>query len=464
MNAQNTAPALTGEQLSAVVDRIFQGGQPLTEAEALGVLSTPDTETFALVSQASRLRTQHFSNTVKVNYLVSLKTGLCPENCTYCSQRLGSKADILKYTWLKPEEAVHQASLGIQGGATRVCMVASGTGPTHRDITRVSKMVEELKQQHPQVEVCACLGKLKDGQAQKLREAGVDAYNHNLNTSESMYPEICTSHTYQDRVDTVEQASGAGLSSCSGLIVGMGETDAQRVEAVFALRELDADSIPVNFLMPFDGTPLEGHWELTPLMCLRILAMVRMACPDKELRIAGGREMHLRTLQPVALQVANSIFLGDYLTSEGQAAEDDLAMIHDAGFTVLGAQQHPAAQTPTAQHPEGPAAAGTTSPAASASPHAPAQQEPSEAASAAPAGGCCGSAGGTGCGSGAFDWSSPQSTEASQPQNHRIDDQVLASPMAAPSSLGPAPGTRGADSRNPAIRRRGAGTEEPANA
>ncbi|MDO5633744.1 MAG: biotin synthase BioB [Micrococcus sp.] len=326
----------------ALVERVLSG-EAVTPADALAVLDAPDTVTFPLLAEVSRLREAHFGRTVKVNYLVSLKTGLCPENCTYCSQRLGTEAQILKYTWLKKDEAVRQAGLGISGGASRVCMVASGSGPTDRDVERVSDMVGELKSQHPGVEVCACLGALKDGQAERLAEAGVDAYNHNLNTAESHYPSICTSHTYADRVETVQRAGDAGLSSCSGLIAGMGESHEQLVEAVFALRELDSDSIPVNFLMPFDGTPLEGHHQLSPLQCLRILAMVRLVCPDKELRIAGGREMHLRSLQPIALQVANSIFLGDYLTSEGQSAEADLQMIADAGYTVLRAAAAPGA-------------------------------------------------------------------------------------------------------------------------
>lgn len=200
-------------------------------------------------------------------------------------------------------------------------------------------MVSQLKEEHPQVEVCACLGILKDGQAERLKAAGTDAYNHNVNTSESRYAEICTTHDYADRVRTVEHAKEAGLSPCSGLIVGMGETDDELVDAVFALRELRSESIPVNFLMPFDGTPLEGTWLLTPARCLRILVMVRFACPEAELRMAGGREMHLRSLQPLALQIANSLFLGDYLTSEGQEARADLDMIADAGFRVLGSDR-----------------------------------------------------------------------------------------------------------------------------
>lgn len=322
---------------SALADRAL-AGQPATRDEALAMLTATDAETFALVDAASRLRRHYFGNTVKVNYLVNLKSGLCPEDCTYCSQRLGSEADVLKYTWIKADEAVKQAGYGIAGGASRVCMVASGKGPTDRDVERVATMVEGLKEEHPQVEVCACLGILKDGQADRLKAAGVDAYNHNLNTSEDHYADICTTHTFQDRLDTVAKAQSAGLSACSGLIVGMGETDEQLVDAIFSLKELDGDSIPVNFLMPFEGTPLAGTWELTPMRCLRILAAVRMAAPEKELRMAGGREMHLRTLQPLALHVVNSLFLGDYLTSTGQSALDDLKMIRDGGFVVLGAE------------------------------------------------------------------------------------------------------------------------------
>ncbi|MGX1748377.1 biotin synthase BioB [Glutamicibacter protophormiae] len=416
----DTAAAKTAQPALLDADELaarIASGHRLTEAEALAVLATPDFATLPLVGAAGTLRRQHFGNTVKVNYLVNLKSGLCPEDCTYCSQRLGSKAEILKYTWLKPDEAVAQAGYGIAGGASRVCMVASGKGPTDRDVDRVATMVEQLKGEHPQVEVCACLGILKDGQAARLKDAGADAYNHNLNTSESLYPEICTSHSYQDRVDTVQQAQSAGLSSCSGLIVGLGETPEQLVEAVFALRELGSDSIPVNFLMPFDGTPMEGTWLLTPLACLRILALVRLACPDKELRIAGGREMHLRSLQSTALEVANSIFLGDYLTSEGQGAAKDLDMIADAGFVVLG------------QEASSPADVARRLREAA---HAAAAHEDQ-----APAGGCA-SGCGTGCGPSAS--------------------------ADAPGCGSAAAGCGPRAAREPVLRRRGAGTQQGPNA
>nr|WP_068400614.1 biotin synthase BioB [Kribbia dieselivorans] len=333
-----TAAATTN--YAALADAVL-AGTPVTTDDALAVLRSGDDALLDVVQAAGRLRRAHFGNTVKVNYLVNLKSGLCPEDCGYCSQRLGSTADILTYSWLKPDEALAQAGAGLRGGASRVCLVSSGRGPSDRDIDRVSGMVGALKDKYPDVEVCACLGLLKDGQAERLREAGVDAYNHNINTAASHHDAIVTSHTYDDRVDTVTKAKGAGLSPCSGLIAGLGESDEQLVEALFALRDLESDSIPVNFLMPFDGTPMQGTHELSPARCVRILAMARFVCPEKEIRIAGGREMHLKSLQGLALHVANSIFLGDYLTSEGQDAQADIDLIADNGFVILGAQDGP---------------------------------------------------------------------------------------------------------------------------
>ena len=322
--------------LDSLADKALRGELP-TREEALAVLAAPDDELLDVVAAAFRVRRHHFGRRVKLNYLVNIKSGLCPEDCFYCSQRAGSSAEVLKYTWLKPEEVIEHAEAGVAGGARRVCLVASGRGPTDRDVDRVSGMISQFKSRHPDVEVCACLGLLSDGQAERLAAAGTTAYNHNLNTSGEHYADICTTHEYADRVSTVSAAKDAGLSPCSGLIAGLGESDEDLVDVAFALRSLDPDSVPVNFLIPFEGTPLAGTWDLTPQRCLKILAMVRFACPSAEVRLAAGREIHLRTLQPLALHIVNSIFLGDYLTSEGQPGQADLDLIADAGFTVEGA-------------------------------------------------------------------------------------------------------------------------------
>ncbi|WP_329399444.1 biotin synthase BioB [Streptomyces lydicus] len=332
------AHATHHELIGTLVDKALRRELP-THAEALALLKTPDEAVLDVVAGASRVRHHYFGRRVKLNFLVNLKSGLCPEDCSYCSQRLGSKAEILKYTWLKPEEAAEAARQGVAAGAKRVCLVASGRGPTDRDIGRVADTIAAIREDSPGVEVCACLGLLSEGQAEQLTEAGADAYNHNLNTAGDRYADICTTHTYTDRVDTVEQAKAAGLSPCSGLIAGMGEGPEELVEVAFSLRALDPDSVPVNFLMPFKGTPLATEWALTPQHCLRILAMVRFVCPDVEVRLAGGREIHLRGMQPLALHIANSIFLGDYLTSEGQPGAADLEMIRDAGFVVEGVSE-----------------------------------------------------------------------------------------------------------------------------
>lgn len=341
-------PARAPLDAAAVAERILSGGEATTREEALRLLQVPDAGIFGLVAAAGRLRRHWFGNTVKLNYLVSLKSGLCQEDCGYCSQRLGSTADVLTYSWLSTQEAREAAQAGVEAGARRVCLVASGRGPSARDVRRVTEIVDAIKDQDPAVEVCACLGLLQEGQAEQLAAHGVDAYNHNLNTAEDYYDEICTTHSYADRADTVDKAQRAGMSACSGLLAGMGESDADLVDVALALREMGSESIPVNFLMAFDGTPLAGAGQLTPLQALRVLAMVRFVAPDREVRIAGGREDTLRSLQPLGLEIANSIFLGDYLTSEGRPGGDDLQMIADAGFVLVGAQDDPGHVPPRA--------------------------------------------------------------------------------------------------------------------
>ncbi|SDG01368.1 biotin synthase [Cellulosimicrobium cellulans] len=330
--------------LDDLVSATTHGAVPSADS-LLAVLETGDDDLLDVVAAAARVRRRWFGRRVKLAYLVNLKSGLCPEDCTYCSQRLGSSAEILRYTWLRAPEALGAARAGIDAGASRVCLVASGRGPTERDVARVCGVVARIVEEHPGVEVCACLGLLSDGQAEQLRDAGAHAYNHNLNASEGAYPEICTTHDHADRVATVRRVQGAGLSACSGLIAGSGETPEQLVDVLLELRALDPDSVPVNFLVPFEGTPLAGRNDLTPQHCLRILAAARFALPRAELRLGAGRELHLRALQPLALHVASSLFLGDYLTAEGQDVAADLALIADAGLEV---EEVPGPAGPTA--------------------------------------------------------------------------------------------------------------------
>ncbi len=197
----------------------------------------------------------------------------------------------------------------------------------------ITQIVPQIKAQFP-LKICACLGLLTPEQAVQLKACGVDRVNHNLNTSEAHYAEICTTHTYQDRVATLRAVREAGMELCSGGIIGMGEADADVVRMALALRELNVESIPVNFLNPIDGTPLAGNSNLNPRYCLKVLAMFRFANPSRELRISGGRELHLGSLQALGLYPANSLFVGDYLTTKGQAPAADYKMIEELGFEV----------------------------------------------------------------------------------------------------------------------------------
>ena len=313
-------------------------GEEITASEARSVLDCPDEAILSLIHAAYEVRRQTFGKRVKLNFLLNAKSGLCPEDCNYCSQSKVSEADVDKYPFLSEKEVLEAAERAVQTKAKRFCMVNSGRGPTDGEIDQISSSVRKVKEKYPNLEVCVCLGLLENNQAKQLKESGVDAYNHNLNASENYYSSICTTHTYQDRIDTVETARNHGMSSCSGCLFGMGEKDADIIQLAYTLRKMNVDSIPLNFLIPIEGTPLGGKEKLTPQKCLKILCLFRFLNPKSEIRIAGGREVQLRWLQPLGLFVANSIFIGDYLTTKGQKPEADLAMIQDLGFEIEGAQ------------------------------------------------------------------------------------------------------------------------------
>lgn len=234
---------------------------------------------------------------------------------------------------LKKDELVAGAKEALARQAGTYCIVASGRGPTDHELEEVIQAVTEIKQNF-KLKVCACLGILRNDQAVRLKEAGVDRYNHNLNTSKNHFESITTTHSYDQRVETVDKVKEVEMSPCSGCIVGMGETNEQVVQITYALRDLDVDSIPVNFLNPIKGTPLEHMKDLNPRYCLKVLALMRFMNPSKEIRVSGGREVNLRQLQPLALYPANAIFVGDYLTTEGQAVNVDHQMIEDLGFEI----------------------------------------------------------------------------------------------------------------------------------
>ncbi|OUT60759.1 Biotin synthase [Stieleria bergensis] len=316
----------------AWADHVLEGGQ-LTREQALQILETDDDQLLHLIAAAGRLRTKYFGKTVQLYFLMNAKSGLCPEDCHYCSQSKVSDAPVPKYNILKRDKLLDAARVAKERGAKTYCLVISARGPNEREMAAVESIVPEIKEKYD-LDVCACLGLLDRQQADRLRACGVDRVNHNLNTGEEYYGEICTTHTYADRVQTLRNVRDAGMEMCSGGIIGMGESLGDIVSMAFDLKDLGVQSIPLNFLNSIDGTPLEGKTDLSPQDCLRALAMFRFVNPTRELRISGGREIHLRTLQPLGLYVANSVFVGDYLTTQGQAPDEDYQMVKDLGFEV----------------------------------------------------------------------------------------------------------------------------------
>lgn len=308
-------------------------GYQLSEGEALQLLNCPEEELLQLLDGAYRIRRHYYGRKVKLNMIINTKSGLCPEDCGYCSQSSKSTAPIEKYRMMNREQIVAGAEKAHSLGAGTYCIVASGRGPSSKELETVKGAVKEIKEKYP-MRICACLGILKPEQAEQLKEAGVDRYNHNINTSEAHHGDITTTHTYKDRTETVGRVKESGMSPCSGVIIGMGETKEDIVNMALSLRALNADSIPVNFLHAIPGTKLENEKPLTPSFCLKVLALFRFINPSKEIRISGGREVNLRSVQPLGLYAANSIFLGNYLTTAGQETTADHKMIEDMGFTI----------------------------------------------------------------------------------------------------------------------------------
>ena len=315
-----------------MAESVLAGGTIDRDA-ARAILTASDVDLLDVLAAAWRVRHHHFGNTVQLFFLMNAKSGLCPEDCGYCSQSKVSEAEIPRYNLLSAPKLLEAARLAAERQSKTFCIVISARGPSEREIDFVCKIVPEIKQQYD-LNICACLGLLTAEQARRLAAAGVDKVNHNLNTSERFYGEVCTTHTYADRVATLAACRAAGLNLCSGGIMGMGETHDDLIDMAMELRSLAVESIPLNFLNSIDGTPLEGSSRLTPRDCLRGLAMMRLVNPAAEIRIAGGREIHLGSLQPLGLYAANSMFVGDYLTTKGQLPEADYRMIEDMGFVI----------------------------------------------------------------------------------------------------------------------------------
>ncbi|OGP33576.1 MAG: biotin synthase BioB [Deltaproteobacteria bacterium GWC2_65_14] len=310
-------------------------GAGISAADALSVLRLPQADLWRLLDVTEEVRRRFKGEGIRLCSIVNAKSGLCSEDCSFCSQSIRSKASIPKYPLLPEEEMVRAAREAKERGAREFSIVVSGLAMRSRaELTRVGDAVERIRDEVG-LETCVSLGTLSGEQVSYLLSRGLRSVHHNLETSRSFFPSVCSTHDYEEDLRAVREAKAAGAWVCCGGIFGIGESEEDRVELAMTLRELAVDSIPVNFLNPVPGTPVEGKRELTPFCCLKIIAMMRLCHPGREIIVCGGREVNLRDLQGLIFAAgATGTMAGNYLTTRGRPAEEDLQMIRDLGLSL----------------------------------------------------------------------------------------------------------------------------------
>ncbi len=313
-------------------EKVLSGGV-IEREEALALLESSHDELFEVLQTAFDVRRHYFSRDVRLHVIRNAKSGNCGEDCGFCSQAAKARSMIPRYTMQTVDEIVEGACQAHRMKAVRYCIVTGGRVAPIEEIELICEAVLQIKQEVP-IMTCTSLGMIDVEEAEQLKQAGLDRYNHNLETSERFFPSACTTHRYVDRLSTAKAVKKAGLELCCGGIIGQGESLEDRIDLAFTLRDLEADSIPLNFLDPRPGTRFEICERIQPTEALRSLAMFRLVNPDREIRVAGGREACLGAMQVLALFVADSMFTVGYLTTGGQGYQADIAMIQAAGFRV----------------------------------------------------------------------------------------------------------------------------------
>lgn len=315
--------------ITACMEKVLAGGK-VTFEEAERLLSTDDAMTLA---ECSNTITRKFNgDVVDVEALINAKSGRCPEDCSFCAQSTFYETGINKYPLLPTEQIVENAKIAKEGGATSFCLVCAYRSPPEQDFEQICNAILEIKKKVG-TEVNVSLGFMTLERAKRLKELGVKRYNHNLEASESYFSKICTTHDFADRVNTAEIVKEAGLELCCGGIIGMGETAGQRIELAFSIAELSPDEVPMNILIGREGTPMEGMRTIDPLDAIKTIAVWRFIMPKTILKIAGGREIHLKDKERWALKAgANGIITGGYLTTKGNSPNKDITMIKEIGL------------------------------------------------------------------------------------------------------------------------------------
>jgi len=285
-----------------------------------------------LIMCANKIREKYQKNNIFTCSIINAKSGRCSEDCAFCAQSAFHKTGTETYPLLDKEKIINNSILMEKAGAIKYSMVTSGHSLSSKEIDSIGHAAEEINRK-TDLSVCASLGQLTESMAIKLKEKGVTTYHHNLETAKSYFDQICTTHDYDEEIRTVKTAKSADLKVCSGGILGLGETWAQRVELAFTLKELDVDSIPINFLNPIPGTRMENRSLLPVMEALKCIAIFRFINPDKDITICGGREKTLGDFQSwVFMAGANGVMIGNYLTTKGRSAEMDVDMIRQMGL------------------------------------------------------------------------------------------------------------------------------------
>lgn len=305
----------------------------LSREDALTILNTLDESLEELVSFAETFRRKYKGNHVSIHILTNARSGNCSQDCAYCAQSCRSKADIDKYKWVADEKLYEDNDFVKEHHLSRHCIGLSGMKFTDAEIEVLAEKIRKMKADG--THLCCSIGFLTEHQAKVLKDAGLDRINHNLNSSRNYYPNICSTHTFDQRVANIRMLQGLGYEICSGGIIGMGESKEDVVDMLMELREIQPEALPINFLLPIPGTPLE-HADMSVLStayCLKVLCLARLLVPKADIRCAAGREVYFKGEEKNLLRVVDSIFASGYLTAGGQGIRDTIQAIEDAGFT-----------------------------------------------------------------------------------------------------------------------------------
>jgi len=312
-------------------------GEGISTGEAMEITAAYSENFYEILAITDKIRKKFHGLEVNLCSIVNAKSGLCAEDCSFCAQSVKYNTGVDTFSMAGPDKVLKVALAAEERGAREFSIVTSGTKvEKESDVALMEKTLSAMRDS-TEMERCASIGMVGRETLKRLKEAGLQSFHHNLETSRSFFPNICTTHDYDDDITAVRTAKELGLYVCSGGIFGLGESWAHRVELAATLKSLDVDSIPVNFLNPRPGTPLEEATNLTPREGLMIIAILRLILPDKDIVVCGGRDTNLRDMQALLFSAgANGMMIGDYLTTPGRDSEKDLKMIKDLGLTPRG--------------------------------------------------------------------------------------------------------------------------------